>query len=659
VRLLVTDAAPPQFGEATSGTLCVSWNTFGDADSRAESSADSPTNSPAGSRHPPTATATSVIHLGDLLHDQEESLQRRLLDWLRDAAEKYTAPDSPLPFVYPNLHGWWLLSIAEKNYATTPQFTTLAKLALLSEVIASRGVTRLDYDGSDRGLEAVLRDYALANGWATNARKVPLLRRMRRRTEQLQAIVHLARMLGTACSNHAHRAGGDPLPDRETAFGIVGYLIPAAGDKCAQSPYWGSLPSHLPSHLPSRELSQAAAPTAAKARTLWIYHPSDELSTNDARAYCRAATTRVSLHRTTDDYVTISAWWRTLGTYRSFGRARRSLSLPPLRSHGRPSIPTDELFADQMRDSLAGSRAVWAMAHCHVYDALVRSHPTARWMFLWENKPFEHALTSAVQRLNEALTAPGTNDGVTTGDRDTTATATRAIGYAHSVVRRRDHRYFEEWGSSPRQPRQRPVASVYAVNGPLAHRNLRDIALPGAPVVEVEALRYSALIPVTQRRAARLLVLGDISEDESRRLLKATSRALAEHAANARPAVEPWFKPHPGSPSHGEIARAQGFAVTDEHLSELAPSLALAVVGVAGAASIDLTLLGVPTATVLDACSMNLSPLVGVAGACFVRSASELGDFITSPQLHDLPESDLMYRAEPPVRWLRLLESPS
>jgi len=643
VRLLVTDTAPPHFGEATSGTLCVSWNTFGDTDS------------PAGSRHPLTATTTSVIHLGDLLHDQEESLQRRLLNWLRDAAEKNTAADSPLPFIYPNLHGWWLLSIAEKNYATTPQFTTLAKLMLLSEVAASRGVTRLDYDGIDRSLEAVLRDYALTNGWETNARKVPLLRGVRRRTEQLQAIAHLARMLGAACSNLARRAGGDSPPSRETAFGIVGYLLPAAGDKRAQSPYWGSLPSHLPSH----QLSQAAAPTAAKARTLWLYHPSDELSPSDARAYCRTVTTESSLHRTIDDFVTISTWWRTLGTYRLFGRARRSLVLPPLQASGRPSIPTDELFADQMRDSLAGSRAVWAMAHCHVYEILVRSHPSTQWLFLWENKPFEHALTSAVQRLNEALRAPGTNDGVTAVDRNTNGTADRAIGYAHSVVRRRDHRYFEEWGSSPRQPRQRPVASVYAVNGPLAHRNLRDVALPGAPVVEVEALRYSALITVTQRKTARLLVLGDISEDESRRVLMVTSQALDTFNKLARPDIEPWFKPHPGSPSHGEIARAHGFAVTDEHLSVLAPSLALAVVGVAGAASIDLTLLGIPTATVLDARSMNLSPLVGVAGACFVRSASELRDFIASPQLHDLPESDLTHRAEPPVRWLRLLESAS
>lgn len=633
VRLLVTDAAEPHFGKATSDTLCISWSTFADTDTSI--------GSPSDSRDLATTTAMSVIHMGDLLHDHEESLQRRLLDWLYDAAEKNTAPNSPLPFVYPNLHGWWLLSITEKNYATTPQFTTLAKLMLLSEVAASHGVTRLDYDGSDRSLEAALRDYARANGWATSARKVPLLRRIRRRTEQLQATVHLARMFHTACTNFMRRVGVDSLPSRETVFGFVGYLIPAAVDKRAQSPYWGTLPAHLDTR------------TSADARTLWIYHPSDELSSADARAKCRASTTDRSLHRTIDDHITLSVWWRTLGTYRSFGRARRLLTLPNLVSSGQPLIPTDELFADHMRDSLAGSRAAWAMAYCHAYDALVRNHPTTTWLFLWENKPFEHALTSAVQRLNEAHRAPETID------HGTTASTTRAVGYAHSVVRRRDHRYFEEWGTSPRQPRQRPVASSYAVNGPLAHLNLRAIATPGAPVVEVEALRYSALAIVTQREPARLLVLGDISEDESRRLLAVTSKALAAIAAHARPDLELWFKPHPGSPSHAEIARAHGFAVTEENISALAPTLALAVVGMAGAASVDLTLLGVPTATVLDARSMNLSPLDGVAGACFVRSASELGDFITSPQLHNLAKIDLMHQADPPVRWLRLLESMS
>jgi hypothetical protein len=65
----------------------------------------------------------------------------------------------------------------------------------------------------------------------------------------------------------------------------------------------------------------------------------------------------------------------------------------------------------------------------------------------------------------------------------------------------------------------------------------------------------------------------------------------------------------------------------------------------------------VPTATVLDAGSSNLSPLAGVPGTCFVRTASELSDFISAPRLHDLPVADLVHRDDPPRRWLQLLDS--
>jgi hypothetical protein len=154
-----------------------------------------------------------------------------------------------------------------------------------------------------------------------------------------------------------------------------------------------------------------------------------------------------------------------------------------------------------------------------------------------------------------------------------------------------------------------------------------------------------------------LLVLGDIAEHESLRLLDITQAALISETKKVQSRLDAWFKPHPGSPSHASLAAQRGFAVTQEQLGSLAPTLALAVVGVAGAASIDLTLLGVPTATVLDAGSSNLSPLAGVTGACFVRTAGELSDFISAPRLHDLPVADLVHRDDPPRRWLQLLDS--
>jgi surface carbohydrate biosynthesis protein (TIGR04326 family) len=171
--------------------------------------------------------------------------------------------------------------------------------------------------------------------------------------------------------------------------------------------------------------------------------------------------------------------------------------------------------------------------------------------------------------------------------------------------------------------------------------------------VEVEALRYAPLALTERLHPRRLLVVGDINQTESERLIELTASAM-----NGEPDMpELWFKPHPGSPSHVDMARRFGFSVTTEPLLEIAPFLLLAVVGVAGAASVDLTLLGIPVITMLDARTPNLSPLSGIPGARFARSASQLMEFIRTPKLHHFSGDSLATRADPPLRWITLLKN--
>lgn len=573
-------------------TLVVSWNSFGSADDG--------------------KTTSQVIHLGDLLHDEEESLRRSILDWLGKLAEFYTRPTSPLPLVFPNLHAWWLLSLTEKNYATTPEFTVLMKLMLLNNICGRYSPTSLTYVGENRQLESVLRGFADMKGLATNSRKSPLLGRLRLRTEALQATIHFARALLRSLGN-LHRRGN---PDR-AALALVGYLIPATNDSLAQSPYWGELSDYL----------------ARCGRLLWLYHRSDEMPLRAARTYCRKreGTSPHETHQLIDDFITARVVVRAVRTYFSFGRARSQLHLQSVEVGGHEGcLPLDLLFSHHMRDSLTGSRAVSTMIQCHAYDHLVRKHLSTSWIYLWENKPFEHALVSAIDRLS----------------------AKPVVGYSHSVVRRQDHRYFDETRNIelPRE-RQRPSPTKFAVNGALARQNLRGLGAPRAEIVDVEALRYARLTRVSRPHPTRLLVIGDISKDESLRLLGLTHLA-AQFAATE---LELWFKPHPGSPSHAEMATNLGFRVGSDSLPAIAPTLALAVVGVAGAASVDLTLLGVPVITVLDARTTNLSPLAGVPNAQFARSVGDLQNFITTPRLHPLDAESLMTIARPPGRWLELI----
>jgi surface carbohydrate biosynthesis protein (TIGR04326 family) len=573
--------------------LRISWNTFGE---------DTVTRD------------DSVIHLGDLLHDQEAVLQKVLYDWLGELARHYTAIDSPLPKVFENLHSWWLLSLSEKNYATTPEFTTLMKFMLLSKLCDEHLPTSVDYDGSDRQLESAVREFAEARECQTNARRPPYMERISRKSEPLQAVVHFLRVTRHALMNSFRRVNfGSPV------FSLVGYLIPASGELRAQSPYWGNLPENLTNH----------------GQLLWLYHRSDEMPLRVARRYCRVkdSTSTNEVHRVIDDCITLGALSRALKTYFSWRIARRELRLNSAGvSNADKRLPVDALFARQMRDSLTGSRAVSTIIQTHVYEYLVCKLPSTNWLYLWENKPFEHALVSAVSRHSHKS----------------------SIGYAHSVIRRLDHRYFDEThGSDLDNARRRPTPTMYAVNSSVAHEHLRRLGPPKTRVVEVEALRYAPLKVTEQVRPVRLLVLGDISRTESERLLTLTVSAV-ERIPDA---PKLWFKPHPGSPSHSELALKLGFSVTFDHLSALAPDLLLAIVGVAGAASVDLTLLAVPVITMLDAKTPNLSPLAGISGANFARSASQLSVFIKMPQLHQIPADSLAHRSVTPIRWLNLVNS--
>ena len=604
------DAASAQSSE-TSRSIIVSWNTFSDGS--------------------PAPFGAEVVHLGDALHDQEDALQQALLHWLGTLADKHTSVDSPLPFVYPNLHSWWLLKISEKNYATSPEFTTLLKLSLLRDVCEEHDATRCDYAGDDPRLESAVAGLVIGLRLPTNARTDALRVPFRERLEVPQAIFHFLKAFGIAATNllrrrrSRHSVATKGRDGDQRTLGFVGYLLPAPDPARAHSPYWG----------PIRESFHAGQ------HSVWLYHRSDEVSWRDGRAFCVTKSSNDELHCLIDDFVTMRVVMRGLASYRKLARARKTFSFDvPRRASVLGELGAERLFSTAIRDSLAGSHAVWSMVHAHAYESLMRTSDVTRWFFLWENKAFEQSLVSAARRRG----------GIET------------IGYAHSVVRQRDHRYYDELRSVPVVgARARPTASLYAVNGPLPLENIQRIGAPDAPLRLVEALRYLSLTPRRAVSATDVLVVGDISPDESRRLVIAVVEAVRGLNGTYRII----FKPHPGSLSQSEMARGLGCEITTAPLSEVAPSLGFAVVGVAGAASLDLTMLEVPIVTLLDARTSNLSPLAGVRGAVFARTSDDLRRFAQG-RLSGSVDTEfntdfkididtVMTRTQPPVRWAALL----
>ncbi|MGA1420064.1 MAG: hypothetical protein ACO32O_08160 [Ilumatobacteraceae bacterium] len=595
----------------TPRTIVVSWNTFFDGS--------------------PAPFGADVIHLGDALHDQEDSLQQALLHWLATMADKHTSADSPLPFVYPNLHSWWLLKISEKNYATTPEFTTLLKLSLLRDVCEQHDATSCDYLGGNPRLESAVAGLVVGLRLPTNARTDALRVSFRERLEVLQAIFHFAKAFGVAIANlfrqRPTRQGtsGTTRLANQRMLGFVGYLLPAANPTRAHSPYWG----------PIRESFRTGQ------HSTWLYHRSDEVSLRDGRTFCTTSSSDTEFHCLIDDFITMRVVVRGIASYRKLARARKTFSLDvPRSSSALGDLGAERLFSTAIRDSLSGSHAVWSILQAHAYESLMQTSRVTRWFFLWENKAFEQSLVSAAQRSG----------------------AIETVGYAHSVVRQRDHRYYNELRMVPVVGvRVRPTASLYVVNGPHPLDSIKRIGAPEAPLRLVEALRYLSLSPRRPVSAYDVLVVGDISSDESRRLVVALVEALRSLNGTYRII----FKPHPGNLSQSEMARGLGCEVTTAPLSEVAPSLAFAVVGVAGAASLDLTMLEVPVVTLLDARTSNLSPLAGVSGAVFARTSDDLRRFAQG-RLSGSADTEfntdvkidvdtVMTRTRPPERWAALL----
>ena len=585
----------------SSDTLVVSWNTFSDR-SAAPLNAD-------------------VVHLGDALHDREDALQQSLLHWLGSLAHKHTSPGSPLPFVLPNLHSWWLLKISEKNYATSPEFTTLLKLALLRDICDRRAAERCDYFGADQKLESAIAVFAVNQHLSTNARGSQRVS-LRERLEIPQAIFHFFRAFGVASFNllrpsrrlRVRKTHHDTL-GHSNPVGFVGYLLPSPSAQRAHSPYWGSLRDMLTSEQSS----------------VWLYHRSDEVSRRDGRAFCDTRSSAHEAHCLIDDFFTLRVLARAVSSYVNLVKARKSFALDVPRSvSALGGLGAEQLFAPAVRDSLTGSHAVRICIEAHAYESLLGESNVRRWYFLWENKAFEHSLVSATQRHGNI----------------------ESVGYAHSVVRKRDHRYYNELRLVPiTGARTRPTASLYVVNGPLPLANIERIGSPDAPLRLVEALRYLSLSPRQSFSGTDILVVGDIATEESRRLIVATIDAV-RGINNSHRIL---FKPHPGNLSQSVMARDLGCVVTTEPLANLAPSLAFAVVGVAGAASLDLTLLEVPVVTLLDGRTENLSPLAGVEGASFARTSDDLRRF-AEQSTHSTVEMDsVMTLTSPPVRWSTLL----
>jgi surface carbohydrate biosynthesis protein (TIGR04326 family) len=154
-------------------------------------------------------------------------------------------------------------------------------------------------------------------------------------------------------------------------------------------------------------------------------------------------------------------------------------------------------------------------------------------------------------------------------------------------------------------------------------------------LVEVEALRYlhlgelknlSDTPPVTPEEGIRVLVLGDYVPSNTQRQMN-----LLEKAASLLPAATEFtVKPHPACPILPRDYPGLSMTVTMEPIAKLLADCDVAYSSAVTSAAVDAYCSGVPTVSVVDPDSLNLSPLRGYREALFVSTPGELATALIS-----------------------------
>lgn len=208
------------------------------------------------------------------------------------------------------------------------------------------------------------------------------------------------------------------------------------------------------------------------------------------------------------------------------------------------------------------------------------------------------------------------------------------IGVQHATVPFWHLYYFDDprsWSAAQRCPM--PLPDRLMVNGALPYRTFASAGFPADRLVKVEALRYLNLAGVAVRPGEnddsglpkmRILILGDMIAAAMQDFLR-----LVELAVPSLPVIYEFaFKPHPGLAVR--LADYPGLHAeeTTEALDRILGQFDLALSANSTSAAVDAYAVGLPVIIMLDGAALNLSPLRGQPGVCFVSGAHDLVEAI-------------------------------
>ena len=357
----------------------------------------------------------------------------------------------------------------------------------------------------------------------------------------------------------------------------------------------------------------------------WLHHylPSPNIqSPKEAALLMRGLNSKFNLqesHKFVESFFSYGILWKTLKRWLwlnfvswRLGQIKRNFKVESSHANLWPLLKND------WKNSIVGPYAINCSLWIDLFDKAMSEIPRQNLgLFLWENQGWEVALIKAWNKYGHGI----------------------FIGVPHATIcfwhlnNFEDPRIFNENGSL-----QKPMPNFWAVNGPMAWKNLSDGGMPSSRKRRVEALRFSYLSEIRCERhkrvnldnhhdatdAKRLLVLGDFTASQTHKMLRCVegaSRMMHEK-------IEVIFKPHPVCAIERSSHPFLDFSIKLSPLNELLREFDIAFVGGSSSVALDAMLSGLSVCVYRDEAELNHSPLRGIEGIDFASNAIELSQFL-------------------------------
>ena len=562
-------------------------------------------------------------------------IKTEYLAWVHDLGRTPIGDKTLVKFlmVLDNLSFWWMNSIAIKSPFESDSLYQVFKLRTLEQLYFEHKCSGFIYCGDDRALHKTLQNWCRKLGHPYIRRplspKKKVLKKggvrkwLRKCPFWIQAISFLIknwflryRHIPSISSKRVNQIKNETNPV------VVSYFPNIDMEKAKNGQYWSRYWENL--HPLLDQLS-------FKTNWVWFYFESSGFSFKESipiRDACNKKNPEKNEYFFIEEFLTPRAFSQALKLYLKI--YRKGLLLKKVERvfcFPNSKINFFPMMQSQWKAAFFGNIAMEGAMRIAMFDCMAKTLPASPWgLFTWENLSWEFALMSAWRRQGKQ---------------------TQILASQHGFFRSfdlrlySDSRDFNEVGGEAI-----PLPDKLCVNNKEGMSILQEAGFPKDKIAKTEALRYFNLkgkysiykkpLPSVGRI---LLVIMGITEHENRFQFQLLREAV--DAGGLQLYSEILIKPHPGlSPDGLKVVHECDFEfeIRDQSLNELWPLVDVVYGAHSTGASWEASWFGIPAISVSPVNSLNLNPLAGLPGACFVASGIDLVQQLKNPKLIKIPE---------------------